>query len=281
MTARRGGRGAVESVLSAVDPDRPPPLADRDASFRGDLPGDGDRRALREATAELLDRAAELQAALQAEAKQALLVVLQARDAGGKDGTVKKVFGALNPVALRVTGFKAPSADDLSHDFLWRIHHAAPARGTVGVFNRSHYEDVLVARVHRIVPASVWERRYDQINEFERMLSENGTTVVKLLLHISRAEQLERLEARIDDPKKGWKVQPGDWADRKRWREFTRAYRDALVKCSTPWAPWYVVPADDKKVRNWLVADLLVATLERMKPKYPKAQPLGVEQRSH
>jgi PPK2 family polyphosphate:nucleotide phosphotransferase len=280
MTARRDRRALVESVLSAVDPDRPPALADRDATYRGDLPGDGDRDALKEATAELLDRAAELQGALQAEAKQALLVVLQARDAGGKDGTVKKVFGALNPVALRVTGFKAPSADDLAHDFLWRIHQATPARGTVGVFNRSHYEDVLVARVHGIVPPAVWGKRYEQINDFERMLSENGTTVLKLFLHVSKAEQRERLEARIDDPKKGWKVQAGDWEDRKRWGEFTRAYRDALVKCSTPWAPWYVVPADDKKVRNWLVADLLVGTLERMTPKYPKARPLSVEQQS-
>ena len=266
---RRGGRRAP--ILPAVDPAHPPALADRDATFRGELPGHGDDDALVEATDTLLARAAHLHDALHAESKQALLVVLQARDAGGKDGTTKKVFGALNPVALRVSGFKAPSGEEAAHDYLWRIHHAVPPSGVVGIFNRSHYEDVLVARVHRIVPPAVWSKRYDQINDFERMLSENGVTIVKLFLHVSRAEQRERLVARLEDPAKGWKVALGDWDDRERWPEFTRAYRDALVRCSRPWAPWYVVPADDKKVRNYLVADLLVATLEGMRPRFPSA----------
>jgi PPK2 family polyphosphate:nucleotide phosphotransferase len=187
------------------------------------------------------------------------------------------VFGALNPVALQVASFKAPTAEELAHDFLWRAHRAVPPRGHVGVFNRSHYEDVIVVRVHRIVPPSVWSQRYDQINDFERMLTENGVTLLKLFLHISRAEQLRRLEARIEDRTKHWKVAQGDWDDRARWPEFTRAYADAITKCSRPWAPWYVVPADDKQVRNHLVADLLVATLEGMKPRYPKAEVSALE----
>ena len=260
-------RRSSAKLLSPVDPGETPTLSDRDATFRGELPEKG----VKEATARLLERAADLQGALQAERRQALLVVLQARDAGGKDGTIKKVFGALNPVAMQVTSFKAPSVEELAHDFLWRVHRAVPAKGMVGIFNRSHYEDVLVPRVDRLVPPSVWEQRFDQINGFERSLAETGTTILKIFLHVSREEQRRRLQARIDEPRKHWKAADGDWAHRKRWTTFTRAYRDLLTRCTQPWAPWFVVPGDDKKVRNWLVADLVVRTLERMAPRYPRA----------
>ena len=246
-------------------------LADDDAGYDGALPGDGGKGALADATKKLLERAAELHDALHAESRRSLLVVLQARDAGGKDGTIRKVFRALNPVALQVTSFKAPSADELSRDFLWRVHRAVPPRGTIGVFNRSHYEDVLVARVRELVPRDVWSRRYGQINDFERMLTENGVTLLKVFLHISKREQLKRLQARVDDPTKHWKVAAGDWKEHELWSAYTQAYRDALRKCSTPWAPWYVVPADDKKVRDWLVARVLTARLQRMAPRYPEA----------
>jgi PPK2 family polyphosphate:nucleotide phosphotransferase len=244
-------------------------LSDRDATYGGRLPDGKD--ALEEATHALCERAGELQEALYAESRQALLVVLQARDAGGKDGTARKVFSEMSPMGVRVTAFKAPSEEELAHDFLWRVHRAVPPFGIVGVFNRSHYEDVLVARVRGLVPKDVWSGRYAQINDFERMLAENRVTVVKFFLHISRKEQRERLLERLEDPRKNWKVSAGDWDDRERWADYTRAYRDALRKCSTRWAPWYVVPADDKKVRNYLVADAVVEVLERMRPKYPRA----------
>lgn len=257
-------------ILDAVAPDEKPALGDGDARYDGDLP-DGGRDGLEEETKRLGKRAAEMQEAMYAEGRQALLVILQARDAGGKDGTVRDVFGPMNPVGLRVTSFKAPSTEELAHDFLWRVHHAVPPFGTVGIFNRSHYEDVLVARVHRLVPKKVWKARYDQINEFERILVQNRVTILKLFLHVSRDEQLSRLEERIDDPTKNWKVAERDWDERELWPEYTRAYRDALAKCSTEWAPWYVVPADQNRVRNWLVADAVVSTLKRMAPRYPRA----------
>lgn len=256
-------------LLAPVRPDDVPRLADGDAEYQGEVPRDED--GLKEATRALCERAAELQDALYAESKRALLVILQARDAGGKDGTTRKVFGAMNPVGLRVTSFKAPTGEELAHDFLWRVHHAVPPYGFVGVFNRSHYEEVLVARVHGLVPRKVWSARYAQINDFERMLTESGVTLLKFFLHVSRREQKERLVKRLEDPARNWKVAEGDWDDRRLWSGFTRAYRDALRECSTEWAPWYVVPADDKKVRNYLVADALVATLEGMKPRFPRA----------
>lgn len=256
-------------LLSPVRPGDPLPLGDAAATYHGPLPEGED--ALEEATDELRERAADLQDALYAESRQALLVVLQARDAGGKDGTIRRVFGGMDPIGLRVTSFKAPVGEELAHDYLWRVHHAVPPYGFVGAFNRSQYEDVLVVRVRGLVPKPVWSARYAQINDFERMLTGNRVTLLKLFLHISRREQEERLIKRLEDPKKNWKVSEGDWDDRKLWPAFTRAYRDALRKCSTRWAPWYVVPADDKKVRNYLVADALVATLERMDPKFPRA----------
>jgi PPK2 family polyphosphate:nucleotide phosphotransferase len=255
--------------LTPVRHGEAPRLADADARYDGDRPPNED--ALADETRVLRERAAELQEALFAQSKQALLVVLQARDAGGKNGTIRRVFDELDPIGLRVSSFRAPTADELAHDFLWRVHREVPPHGYVGVFNRSHYEDVLVVRVRGLVPKRVWSARYSQINDFERMLTENGVTMLKLFLHVSRKEQKKRLLERLEDPRKNWKVAEGDWDDRKLWPAYTRAYQDAFRECSTPWAPWYVVPADDKRVRDFLVADAVVATLERMNPTFPRA----------
>ncbi|MGH7658468.1 MAG: PPK2 family polyphosphate kinase, partial [Gemmatimonadales bacterium] len=190
---------------------------------------------------------------------------------GGKDGTIRKVFGPLNPQGVRVASFRAPSMKELSHDYLWRVHREVPARGMIGVFNRSHYEDVLVVRVHGLVPESVWRPRYDQINDFERMLAANDVTILKFLLHVSPDEQHERLVKRLENPSKNWKFNPGDLGERARWAEYTAAYREMLERCSTPHAPWYVVPADDKPARDVMVAEVVLETLERMNPCYPEA----------
>jgi PPK2 family polyphosphate:nucleotide phosphotransferase len=227
--------------------------------------------AAEKATRELLATLEERQAALLAEGTRSLLLVLQARDTGGKDGTIRGVFGAFSPQGVRVTSFARPTEAELAHDFLWRVHREAPPRGVVGVFNRSHYEDVLAARVRKLVPDDVWRQRYQQIIDFERMLTENGTTIVKLFLHISKEEQAERLRARLGDPEKNWKFEEGDIDDRALWDDYTAAYADALARCSTAWAPWFIVPADKKKARDYLVAQILVDTLERMHPQYPRA----------
>jgi PPK2 family polyphosphate:nucleotide phosphotransferase len=218
---------------------------------------------------ELTKRIDRVQEALYAEGKRALLVVLQGRDTAGKDGAIRKVFGPLNPQGLSVTSFKAPTALELAHDYLWRVHLAVPPKGTIGIFNRSHYEDVLVVRVHELVPESVWRPRYEQINLFERVLAENGVTILKFFLHISRKEQLERLRARLDDPAKYWKFSEGDLAERDKWDAYTAAYEEALGRTSTPAALWWVVPADKKYLRDLVVAQVVAETLERMDPKYP------------
>jgi PPK2 family polyphosphate:nucleotide phosphotransferase len=252
-------------------------IADRDARPPKGVP----RRAeLKKKTKALLDQLTELQARLYAESERSLLVVLQGRDTCGKDGTIRRVFDAVNPQGCTVTSFKQPSDAEQSHDFLWRIHKAVPAKGMIGIFNRSHYEDVLIVRVHGLVPRAVWSKRYDQINDFERGLSGNGVTIIKFFLHISRDEQKERLLARLADPTKQWKFNPGDLKDRALWASYTNAYRDALRRCSTPWAPWYVVPADKKKVRDYLVAQIVVDTIKRMSPRYPKADKDVLELRS-
>lgn len=219
------------------------------------------------------ERLATYQAALWAESKRALLVVFQARDAGGKDGAIKRVFGPLNPQGSYVASFKAPTEEELAHDYLWRVHNFVPQKGYIGIFNRSHYEDVLVPRVEELVPPKVWKKRYRQINEFERMLVENGVTILKFFLHISRDEQKQRFLERLDDPTKNWKFRPGDLDVRAKWRDYTRAYADALSRCSTPWAPWFIVPADDKRVRDYLVARTVVRALRRMDPQFPKPDP--------
>ncbi len=219
------------------------------------------------------ERIARLQRVFYADARHALLIVLQGRDAAGKDGTIRHVFGAVNPQGCEVTSFKEPTHLELRHDYLWRVHERVPARGMIGIFNRSHYEDVLVERVRGLVPRKVWHDRYRQINDFERMLTENGVVILKFFLHVSRAEQRRRLTDRLTDPTKNWKFNVGDLEDRRRWGAFTSAYRDALRKCSTKRAPWYFVPADDKKVRNWLVAEVILEALDGLNLRYPKGDP--------
>jgi PPK2 family polyphosphate:nucleotide phosphotransferase len=228
--------------------------------------------------APLLERLPALQTALYAESKQALLIVLQGRDASGKDGLTRAVFGPLNSQGCVVSNFKRPIEYELARDYLWRVHQAVPPKGTIGIFNRSHYEDVLVVRVHELVPWNVWSKRYEQINQFEKMLTENGVTILKFFLHISKEEQKERLLERLRNPLKNWKFQVADLEERKRWRDYTQAYEDVLERTSSEWAPWYVVPADRKRSRDLLVARVVVDTLERMGPKFPKVNPevLGI-----
>ena len=221
------------------------------------------------AVAKNLDHLSHLQGVLYAEAKRSVLIVIQALDTGGKDGAIKHVFGGVNPQGCTVTSFKQPTHVEAAHDYLWRVHAAAPARGLIGIFNRSQYEDVLVVRVHDLVPKSVWSERYDQINHFERMLADNGTTIVKFFLHISKDEQKRRLQSRLDDPKKHWKFSADDLKERAHWDDYQAAYEDALRKCSTKAAPWYVVPSDHKWFRNWVLSDTIVRTMRKMDLKYP------------
>ncbi len=218
----------------------------------------------------LINRLRELQHQLYAEDKHSLLIVLQGRDAAGKDGTIRHVFGPLNPQGCRVASFKVPSKLEASHDFLWRCHHAAPARGQVGIFNRSHYEDVLVVRVHNLVPEAIWSRRFDHINNFEALLHDRGTTVLKFYLHIDRDEQLERFGMRISDPARNWKISDADYSERPYWDQYTEAFEDALSRCSTDNAPWFVIPADRKWFRNLAIASIVVDAMEKLNMKYPE-----------
>jgi len=224
----------------------------------------------KKADIEALDR---LQEVLYAEAKHALLVVLQGMDAGGKDGTVRGVFGHLSPMGVSATSFKKPTEHELAHDFLWRIHREAPPKRMIGIFNRSHYEDVLIVRVHKLVPDSEIETRYDAINAFEKLLAESGTTILKFFLHISKKEQTRRLQARLDDPTKHWKFNADDLAERKRWDDYRAAYELALTRCSTPYAPWFIVPADRKWYRDAVIARIVRLTLEGLDLAYPKEAP--------
>ena len=217
-----------------------------------------------------LARLTDLQDRLWAEGKHRVLVVLQGIDAAGKDGTLRNVMGAFNPQGCPVTAFKVPSADELAHDYLWRVHRRVPGKGEIGVFNRSHYEDVLVVRVHDIVPRGVWSRRYDQINAFEQLLADEGTTILKFFLYIDRDEQRERFQARLDDPTKRWKFRLGDLEERKHWDDYIAAYEDALSRCSTASAPWYVIPSNKKWFRNLAVTDILADTLDELDPRYPE-----------
>ncbi len=220
------------------------------------------------ATEVLLEKLADLQDRLWAEERQALLIVLQGIDASGKDGTIKKVATAFNPQGCSVTSFKVPSVEELAHDYLWRVHRRVPGKGEIGIFNRSHYEDVLVVRVKQLVPRAVWSKRYAQIRAFEELLGETGTRIVKLFLHISREEQRERFQARYDDPTKRWKFSLGDLEERKRWDDYMRAYEDAIARTSTAEAPWYVVPADRKWFRNLAVATIVADTQVNNAPAY-------------
>ena len=249
-----------------VRPGSPFRLADRDPRDASALP---ERKKAEEGAAEDALAIDHWQDRLYAEGRRSVLVVLQGTDTSGKDGTVRKVFNATGPLGVSVTAFRRPSEEELAHDFLWRVHLACPRRGTIGIFNRSHYEDVLVAKVRSFAPLGEIERRYDQINAFEKMLVENGTTILKFMLHISKQEQGKRLQERLDDPRKHWKFDPGDLDDREHWDEFQAAYELMLNRCSTPWAPWFVIPADRKWARNAAIARIVRGTLEAMDPQYP------------
>jgi len=222
------------------------------------------------ATAALAKEIDALQDRLYAEGARALLVILQGTDTSGKDGTIRSVFNATGPLGVSVTAFGPPTKTELAHDYLWRVHAACPRRGTIGIFNRSHYEDVLIGKVRGFASEEAIEQRYEQINAFERLLHENGTKVLKFMLHISKDEQKERLEQRLADPAKHWKFNPGDLDDRQMWDEYQQAYETMLHRCSTPWAPWHVVPADRKWVRNGVIAAIVRQVLEDMNPQYPQ-----------
>jgi PPK2 family polyphosphate:nucleotide phosphotransferase len=246
-------------------------LAEIDPNDRTALPFP--KAELRAATAAEIAENERRQEILYAQAEHALLVVLQGMDASGKDGTIRKVFGTINPLGIAVTSFKVPTVRELAHDFLWRVHKAVPAAGIIGVFNRSHYEDVVAARVRGLVPPERIEARYGQINAFERHLADNGVTILKFFLHISKHEQKVRLQARLDDPTKRWKFSPGDVAERRRWDDYMTAYGIAIERCSTDWAPWFIVPSERKWYRDAVIARIVRSTLEALDLTYPSEMP--------
>ena len=252
-----GQRGYARRVA----PNKPIRLAEIDPADAAGL----DKETGKALLDRLDDELGELQDLLYAAAEHSVLLVLQGLDTSGKDGTIKRVLRGVNPVGCRIVSFKVPTATELAHDFLWRVHAGVPERGQLGVFNRSHYEDVLVARVHGLVPEPVWRRRYEHINAFERLLADNGTIILKCFLYISKAEQEDRLLAREREVTKAWKLSAQDWVERRSWDEYTAAYEDALRHCSTEVAPWHVIPADRKWFRNLAVAQLLVETLRPYK----------------
>ena len=249
------------SYARRVAPNEPIRLAEIDPADAAGL----DKEAGKALLDHLDDELGELQDLLYAAAEHSVLLVLQGLDTSGKDGTIKRALRGVNPVGCRIVSFKTPTTTELAHDFLWRVHAGVPERGQLGVFNRSHYEDVLVARVHGLAPEPVWRRRYEHINAFERLLADNGTIILKCFLYISKAEQEERLLARERDVTKAWKLSAQDWVERRSWDEYTAAYEDALRHCSTEVAPWHVIPADRKWFRNLAVAQLLVETLRPYK----------------
>ena len=250
-----------------VEPGRKCKFEDLDPGYHGKHESEGDAKVESE---DSLVEITRLQRLLYAERKHGLLIVLQGIDAAGKDGVCWHIIKAMNPQGTSVVGFKQPTAEELSHDFLWRVHPHAPALGRVAVWNRSHYEDVLVARVHKLVPKSVWSARYEQINAFERLLHTSGTTIVKLFLYISKEEQLKRFEQRLEDPARRWKISEGDYLERKRWTDYTSAFEDMLAACSTEYAPWYAIPSNHKWFRNLAVAQILRATLDDLGMKLPE-----------
>lgn len=243
-------------------------LKDWDAADKSAVRGGKDEVEAR--VSELSEAIDHLQDMLYAQGKHAVLIVLQGMDTSGKDGVIRHVFSEVDPLGVRAVGFKAPSPQELAHDFLWRVHRELPAKGEIVVFNRSHYEDVLIVRVHDWITEAVCRQRYQQINDFERRLSENGTLILKFYLHISRDEQKKRLQERVDNPDKRWKFNPGDLEERKLWNDYMRAYEDALSATSTAWAPWYVVPADSKSQRNLVISGVLKEALEDLKMTYPQ-----------
>lgn len=253
-----------------VEPGSRVRLSDWDPGDTSSMPGG--KPAVEDELRQLTERLEELQELLYAEHKHRLLVILQAMDTGGKDGTIRHVFEGVNPQGVKVTSFGVPTPQELAHDYLWRVHPHTPGLGEIMIFNRSHYEDVLVVRVHNLVPPEVWRRRYAHVNDFERMLAEEGVTILKFYLHISREEQKRRLQERLDDPKKQWKFRVGDLNERTRWDDYMAAYEDVLSLTSTAWAPWHIVPADHKWYRNWVVASVLVRTLSGLNMCYPPAE---------
>jgi PPK2 family polyphosphate:nucleotide phosphotransferase len=239
----------------------------------GATPGfKGGRKEASARLRELNERLEVLQESLWAEHRRQVLVVLQGMDTSGKDGTISHVFDGVNPLGVRAVAFKAPSPEELDHDFLWRVHAKVPGRGEMVIFNRSHYEDVLAARVQKLVPPEVWRPRYQQINDFERLLAESGTTLLKFFLHIDKDEQRKRLQDRLDDPLKHWKFRKGDLMDRAHWDDYMAAYEELLTRTSQKHAPWYIVPANKKWYRNLFVATILVETLEGLNLQIPEPE---------
>lgn len=241
-------------------------LKDFDPAFSQNL----DKEAIREKTALLCQRIGELQELLNANASHSLIILLQGMDTSGKDGAARRVLEFVNPAGVETASFKSPSREELAHDFLWRIHHRVPRYGNIGVFNRSHYEDVLIVRVMKLQPESVWRARYDQINAFEKQLTENRVVLLKFFLHISKAEQAERLQSRLDNPRKNWKFEKADIAMRAKWSAFQKAYEDVLNHCSTPHAPWHISPAERKWHRDYFIARTVADAMENLKLKWPK-----------
>ncbi|HEX8658117.1 MAG TPA: polyphosphate kinase 2 family protein [Hymenobacter sp.] len=246
--------------LADVDPDVTKPFAHKHT----------DRESAQPRLQALRRRLSELQELLYAEHQRSLLIVFQAMDTGGKDGAMENLFTGVNPAGVHVATFKAPSAEERSHDFLWRIHAQTPKWGHIGVFNRSHYEDVLITRVHGLIDEPTWKQRYDDINNFEALLTHNGTRILKFFLHISKEEQAERLQARLDDPAKNWKFDPNDLKERAHWDDYQQAYEDAVRHCSPDHAPWFVIPANHKWARDLAITEIVVAALEDMNPQPPK-----------
>jgi PPK2 family polyphosphate:nucleotide phosphotransferase len=251
-----------------VEPGSAPKLADVAPDSKGDHQ---DKASAEAEIVKLKERLGELQYLMYADGKPSLLICLQALDAAGKDGTIRHVLGAMNPQGTRVHGFKVPSAEEAAHDFLWRAHEHAPGRGEVVIFNRSHYEDVLVVRVHGLVPREVWKKRYDLINDFERTLVENGTLILKFYLHVSEEEQLRRFKQRLDDPSRHWKISESDYSERKLWPAYVEAYEEVFCKTSTEHAPWFIIPADHKWYRNLTVSRIVVEAMESVGMKLPPA----------
>lgn len=257
----------VPSPLARVD------LRDYDPEFCGD----DDKKRAKTALLKLQEELGLLQERLYAEGKQSLLIVLQAMDAGGKDGTIRKVFEGINPQGVRVSNFKVPTAAELAQDFLWRIHQQTPPKGYIGIFNRSHYEDVLIVRVNKLVPPEVWNKRYAHINNFERLLVDSGTHLLKFFLHISKDEQKKRFLERLQDPEKQWKFSLGDLPVREQWSAYMTAYEDVLSQCNTEYAPWHIVPANRKWYRDLVITRAIVDALRKMNPAYPPPAP-GLDQ---
>ena len=251
-----------------IEPGKKIRLGDFDPDDTGDLTGKAEAEQIMEQHAVQLDR---LQTLLYAGAQHSVLIVLQGMDGSGKDGTIKHVMRGVNPQGCSVTSFKQPSQNELEHDFLWRVHQAVPPRGRIAIFNRSHYEDVLIARVHDLVPKKVWSSRYEQINAFEKILTENNVRILKFFLHISKAEQEKRLKARLSDPEKFWKSSKDDFKERRYWADYQAAYEAAISKCSTRHAPWFVVPANQKWFRNVYISSVLIEELESLKMRFPAA----------